>query len=39
MIAIAWRCMTAAETAAANDRLWALIRDGLRARGLPPPRR
>lgn len=26
-----------AETAPANDRLWALIRDGLRARGLPAP--
>ena len=25
------------ETSAANDRLWALIRDGLRARGLPAP--
>jgi ABC-type phosphate/phosphonate transport system substrate-binding protein len=26
-----------AETAAANDRLWAGIRDGLRARGVPAP--
>lgn len=28
-----------AETAAANDRLWALIRDGLRARGVAAPDR
>jgi ABC-type phosphate/phosphonate transport system substrate-binding protein len=26
-----------AETASANDRLWAVIRDGLRARGIPAP--
>ncbi len=26
-----------AETAAANDRLWGLVRDGLRARGEPAP--